>query len=138
MSENLEQDAPETNPVSESQYPMWLWGLAGMAFLWNLMGLAVFIAQAMGIDLSISAQISIVLTALLASIGTAAVPGAGIVMLVVTLESIGVPSTGIALILGVDRILDMLRTVTNVTSATSSGVTFHVVDDGVSWKLVGK
>lgn len=46
MSENLEQDAPETNPVSESQYPMWLWGLAGMAFLWNLMGLAVFIAQA--------------------------------------------------------------------------------------------
>jgi Na+/H+-dicarboxylate symporter len=56
-----------------------------------------------------------VLTAVLASIGTAAVPSAGIVMLVIILESIGVPSSGIALILGVDRILDMLRTTTNVT-----------------------
>jgi len=76
---------------------------------------AVFISQALGIDLTIGAQASIVFTAMLASIGTAAVPGAGIIMLVVILESIGVPSSGIALILGVDRILDMLRTVTNVT-----------------------
>lgn len=76
---------------------------------------AVFISQAMGFDLSFGDQITIILTAVLASIGTASVPGAGIIMLVVILESIGVPSSGIALILGVDRILDMMRTVTNVT-----------------------
>lgn len=76
---------------------------------------AVFIAQTLGMDLGFAAQITIVLTAVLASIGTAAVPGAGIIMLVIILEAIGVPSAGIALILGVDRILDMLRTVTNVT-----------------------
>jgi Na+/H+-dicarboxylate symporter len=76
---------------------------------------AVFIAQALGMDLSITAQLTIVLTAVLASIGTAAVPGAGIIMLVIILQSIDVPAEGIALILGVDRILDMVRTVTNVT-----------------------
>lgn len=76
---------------------------------------AVFIAQALGMDLTMVQQLTIVLTAVLASIGTAAVPGAGIIMLVIILEAIGVPSAGIALILGVDRILDMLRTVTNVT-----------------------
>ncbi|MCB0377700.1 MAG: dicarboxylate/amino acid:cation symporter [Bdellovibrionales bacterium] len=76
---------------------------------------AIFISQAMGIGLSFGDQLTIILTAVLASIGTAAVPGAGIIMLVVILESIGVPSAGIALILGVDRILDMMRTVTNVT-----------------------
>lgn len=76
---------------------------------------SVFIAQALGMDLTIAAQATIVLTAVLASIGTAAVPGAGIIMLVIILEAINVPSEGIALILGVDRILDMLRTVTNVT-----------------------
>lgn len=76
---------------------------------------AVFIAQALGMDLSLSAQMVIILTAVLASIGTAAVPSAGIIMLVIILEAVGVPSAGIALILGVDRILDMLRTVTNVT-----------------------
>jgi Na+/H+-dicarboxylate symporter len=76
---------------------------------------AVFIAQALGLGLSIGAQVTIVFTALLASIGTAAVPSAGIVMLVIILEAVGIPSAGIALILGVDRILDMCRTVTNVT-----------------------
>ncbi|MEX0746375.1 MAG: dicarboxylate/amino acid:cation symporter [Rhodothermales bacterium] len=76
---------------------------------------AVFIAQALGLGLGIGAQITIVLTALLASIGTAAVPGAGIVMLVIILEAVGIPSAGIALIIGVDRPLDMLRTVTNIT-----------------------
>lgn len=75
----------------------------------------VFIAQALGMELNLVAQLTIVLTALLASIGTAPVPAAGIIMLVIVLESVGVPSSGIALILGVDRILDMLRTATNVT-----------------------
>ena len=76
---------------------------------------AIFIAQAMNIDLGFGAQITILLTALLASIGTAAVPSAGIIMLVIILESINVPASGIALIIGVDRILDMARTTCNVT-----------------------
>ena len=76
---------------------------------------AVFIAQTIGLDLDLTAQITIILTAMLASIGTAAVPSAGIVMLVIILESINVPAAGIALILGIDRILDMCRTVVNVT-----------------------
>tara|TARA_B100000900_G_C20598086_1_gene724286 strand:+ start:1513 stop:2790 length:1278 start_codon:yes stop_codon:yes gene_type:complete len=76
---------------------------------------AVFIAQVFGIDLDISQQLTIVLTATLASIGAAAVPGAGMVMLVIVLGAINVPAEGLALIFGVDRILDMLRTVVNVT-----------------------
>jgi len=76
---------------------------------------AVFIAQVLGIPLDFTAQLTIVLTALLASIGAAPVPGAGLIMLVIVLEAIGVPSAGVALILGVDRILDMVRTATNVT-----------------------
>lgn len=76
---------------------------------------AVFIAHAFGFELSISAQLTIVLTATLASIGSAAVPGAGMVMLVIVLEAIGLPAEGIALIFAVDRPLDMLRTVVNVT-----------------------
>jgi len=76
---------------------------------------AVFIAQMYNIDLSLMQQLTIVLTATLASIGTAAVPGVGIVMLVIVLESVGIPVEGIAVILGVDRILDMCRTSCNVT-----------------------
>ncbi|HIG32906.1 MAG TPA: dicarboxylate/amino acid:cation symporter [Flavobacteriales bacterium] len=76
---------------------------------------AVFIAQAYGIPLDLPAQLTIVLTATLASIGAAAVPGAGMVMLVIVLGAIGVPVEGLALIFGVDRILDMMRTVVNVT-----------------------
>ena len=66
-------------------------------------------------DLTIGDQITIILTTVLASIGTAAVPAAGIIMLIIILESVGVPSAGVALILGVDRILDMARTTVNVT-----------------------
>jgi Na+/H+-dicarboxylate symporter len=80
---------------------------------------AVFIAQALGFPLAFSDQIMIVLTALLASIGSAAVPGAGMVMLVIVLESIGFPADklaiGLALIFAVDRPLDMCRTIINVT-----------------------
>ena len=76
---------------------------------------AVFIAEAFGYDLSLSQQLIIVLTATLASIGSAAVPGAGIVMLVIVLEAIGIPSVGVALVFATDRPLDMLRTATNIT-----------------------
>lgn len=76
---------------------------------------AVFIAQALGMDLSLMNQLMIILTATLASIGSAGVPGAGMVMLVIVLESVGVPAAGLALIIAPDRILDMCRTVVNVT-----------------------
>ena len=76
---------------------------------------AVFIAQVYGIDLSLGAQLGILATATLASIGSAAVPGSGIVMLVIVLQGAGIPVDGITLILAPDRILDMCRTVTNVT-----------------------
>ena len=76
---------------------------------------AVFIAQAFGFDLDLASQLTIVLTATLASIGAAAVPGAGMVMLVIVLSSVGIDPEGIALIFAVDRILDMIRTVVNVT-----------------------
>jgi Na+/H+-dicarboxylate symporter len=83
---------------------------------------AVFIAQALGMNLDFAAQLTIILTALLASIGAAPVPGAGLIMLVIILEAIGVPSGGVALILGVDRILDMLRTTANVTGDATVAV----------------
>ena len=83
---------------------------------------AVFISQALGMDLSLTDQITIVLTTVLASIGTAAVPAAGIIMLIIILESVGVPSAGVALILGVDRILDMIRTTVNVTGDAAVAV----------------
>ena len=80
---------------------------------------AVFIAQALDFDLTFADQLTIVLTALLASIGSAAVPGAGMVMLVIVLESVGFPADklaiGLALIFAVDRPLDMCRTMVNVT-----------------------
>lgn len=76
---------------------------------------AVFIAQAFGMDLSLSAQLGIIATATLASIGSAAVPGAGMVMLVIVLAQAGIPEAGLALIFAVDRPLDMCRTTVNVT-----------------------
>ncbi len=76
---------------------------------------AVFIAQAFGLDLTLAAQLGIVTTATLASIGSAAVPGAGMVMLIIVLSQAGIPEIGLALIFAVDRPLDMCRTVVNVT-----------------------
>ncbi|MCW5906899.1 MAG: dicarboxylate/amino acid:cation symporter [Chitinophagales bacterium] len=80
---------------------------------------AVFIAQVLGNDLTLADQLTIILTATLASIGAAAVPGAGLLMLIVVLEAIGVNPAGVALIIAVDRPLDMCRTVANVTSDAS-------------------
>ena len=80
---------------------------------------AVFLAQVYGMDLSLGQQLTIILTATLASIGSAAVPGAGMVMLVIVLTAVGIPTEGIALIFAVDRPLDMLRTAVNVTGDTT-------------------
>ncbi|MFO7674429.1 MAG: dicarboxylate/amino acid:cation symporter [Lutibacter sp.] len=76
---------------------------------------AVFIAQAFGMELSLSVQLGIIVTATLASIGSAAVPGAGMVMLVIVLAQAGIPEAGLALIFAIDRPLDMCRTTINVT-----------------------
>ncbi len=90
---------------------------------------AVFIAQAVGIDLTLSQQLIIVITATLASIGTAGVPGAGIIMLVIVLQAVEVPVEGIALILGVDRILDMARTAVNITGDAAVSVAVASTED---------
>lgn len=92
---------------------------------------AVFIAQALGLGLSLTSQLMIVLTATLASIGTAAVPGAGVVMLVIVLEAIGVPAAGLALILAPDRIIDMCRTVVNVTGDASVSMVVAGTEGGL-------
>jgi len=84
---------------------------------------AMFIAQAYGVDLSFAQQALVVVTALLASIGAAGIPMAGLVMITVVLTAIGLPLEGIGLILAVDRILDMLRTAVNVWSDSCGAVT---------------
>jgi len=83
---------------------------------------AVFIAQIYGMDLTLAQQLTVVLTATLASIGTAGTPGAGVITLAIVLKSIGVPLEGIGIILGVERILDMCRSVVNVTGDASCAV----------------
>jgi len=86
---------------------------------------AVFIAQVMGYDLTLGNQMMILMTAVLASIGSAAVPGTGILMLVIVLESVGVNPAGIALIFAVDRPLDMCRTVVNVSGDAAVAVVLN-------------
>jgi Na+/H+-dicarboxylate symporter len=83
---------------------------------------AFFIAQVYNIDLPISAQLTIILTATLASIGTAGVPGAGMIMLGMVLQAVGLPIEGIVIIAGVDRILDMMRTMINITGDAACSV----------------
>ncbi len=105
----------------------------------------LFIAQVYGIQLDFAAQLTVVLTATLASVGTAPVPGVGLIMLIIVLRSVGIPPEGIALILGVDRLLDMMRTVVNITGdavasvviASTEGVlgTPHLTDDGLEYPL---
>ena len=82
----------------------------------------VFIAQVYGLDLSMGAYLTVILTATLASIGTAAVPGVGLITLAMVLEQAGLPVEGIALIIGVDRLLDMVRTAVNVTGDATVAV----------------
>ena len=75
----------------------------------------LFLAQFLGIDLTVSRQITVVLASVAAGIGTAGVPGGSLPLIVVVLQSVGVPGESIGIILGVDRLLDMARTVLNVT-----------------------
>lgn len=87
----------------------------------------LFIAQFMGVELSIMQQLIIVLTATLASIGTAGVPGAGLVMLTMVTTAVGLPLEAVALVAGIDRILDMMRTSLNVTGDASAAVVVNAI-----------
>lgn len=90
---------------------------------------AVFIATCFGIDLTLTEMLTIVLTATLASIGTAGVPGSGMIMLAMVLQSVGLPVEGIALVAGVDRIFDMGRTVVNITGDASCAIIVSSLED---------
>jgi len=82
----------------------------------------IFIAQVYGVDLTMTEIVTVVLTAVLASIGTAGVPGVGLIMLAMVLQSVGLPVEGIGLILGIDRLLDMARTAVNITGDAACAV----------------
>ena len=89
---------------------------------------AIFIAQVFGIELDLSQQMVIVMTAVLSSIGTAGVPGSGMIMLAMVLQSVGLPVEGIALVAGVDRVLDMMRTTVNITGDQSAAVCVNALE----------
>lgn len=90
---------------------------------------AIFIACCYGINLTLSQQVTIILTATLASIGTAGVPGAGMIMLAMVLQSVGLPVEGIALVAGVDRIFDMGRTVVNITGDAACSIVVSKMEE---------
>ena len=99
---------------------------------------AIFIASCFGIDLTLGEMATIVVTATLASIGTAGVPGAGMVMLAMVLTSVGLPVEGIALVAGVDRIFDMGRTVLNLTGDASCAIIVSNLERKAEQKKIAK
>jgi len=121
MIENCEKNIGVSNRIASFVLPLGTTiNMDGTALYQGVS--ALFIAQVYGIDLGLIQQLTIVLTALLASIGTAGVPAAGMLMLIIVLQQIGIPLEGIALILGVERILDMFRTVVNVSGDAACAV----------------
>ncbi|MFN3197749.1 MAG: dicarboxylate/amino acid:cation symporter [Bradymonadia bacterium] len=112
--ECAEQNLRVSNPVASFVLPLGSTvNMDGTALYQGVA--AMFIAQVFGIDLTIGDQVSIVAAATMASVGAAGVPGAGMITLAMVLTSAGIPTVGIALILGMDRLLDMFRTAVNVT-----------------------
>lgn len=99
---------------------------------------AVFIATCFGIDLTLAQMVTIVLTATIASIGTAGVPGSGLVMLTMVLQSVGLPLEGVALVAGVDRIFDMGRTVTNITGDAACTMVVNAMEEKKEARLAAK
>lgn len=95
---------------------------------------SVFIAQAYGMNLTMSQQLTILLTALLASVGTAGVPGAGFMMLMMVLSSVGLPLEGAALIAGIDRVLDMGRTAINVTGNVAASIVVGSSENEITYE----
>lgn len=96
----------------------------------------LFIANVYGIDLSINQQLVVILTATLASIGTAGVPGAGMIMLTMILQAIGLPLEGVALIAGIDRVLDMARTCVNVTGDCACAVVVGASEKEIDYSKI--
>ena len=88
---------------------------------------ALFVAQIYGIELTSAQMLTIILTGTLASIGTAGVPGAGLIMLTMVLQSVGLPLEGVALVAGIDRVLDMPRTTVNITG---DAVVAYIIEKG--------
>ena len=99
---------------------------------------AVFIASCFGIQLTLPQMLTIVLTATLASIGTAGVPGAGMIMLAMVLQSVGLPVEGIALVAGIDRIFDMGRTTVNITGDASCAIIVSALERRKAARKAGK
>ncbi len=119
--ENSEKELGVENSVAAFTIP--LGATINMDGTAIMQGVAtVFIANVYGIDLSTGQYLTVILTATLASIGTAGVPGVGLIMLAMVLNQVGLPVEGIALILGVDRLLDMMRTAVNVTGDAAGTV----------------
>ena len=96
----------------------------------------VFLANTYGIDLNFSDYLSVILVATLASIGTAGVPGVGLIMLTMVLNQVGLPAEGIALIIGIDRILDMARTAVNVTGDATISCIVAKLEKKIDMKIV--
>jgi proton glutamate symport protein len=119
--EAVERDSGVSNKVSSFTLPLGATINMDGTALYECVA-AIFIAQAYGIDLTIIQQLIIIVTALLASIGAAGIPMAGLVMITVVLTAVGLPLEGVGLILAVDRILDMFRTATNVWSDSCGAV----------------
>jgi Na+/H+-dicarboxylate symporter len=92
---------------------------------------ALFIANAYGIPLDLGQQVTIVLTCTLASVGTAGVPGAGVVMLTMVLQTVGLPVEGVALVAGIDRVLDMARTTVNITGDIACSAVVAATEGGL-------
>ena len=92
---------------------------------------AIFLAKCIGMDLGITQMVTIVVTATLASIGTAGVPGAGLSMLAMVLQSVGLPLEGLALVAGIDRVLDMFRTCLNITGDAAVAVVVNASEQEV-------
>jgi len=120
--EALENNSGVSNKVSSFTLPLGATINMDGTALYECVA-AMFIAQAYGVDLTFGQQVLVVITALLASVGAAGIPMAGLVMITVVLTAVGLPLEGIGLILAVDRVLDMLRTSVNVWSDTCGAVT---------------
>ena len=96
---------------------------------------SLFIANVFGIHLTMDQMMMIVLTGTLASIGTAGVPGAGLIMLAMVLQSVGLPLEGLALVAGIDRVLDMFRTTLNITGDAAVAVAIDATEKSVPTQL---
>ncbi len=125
---SIEENAGVSNKISSFVLPLGATINMDGTALYECVA-AIFIAQVYGIDLSFSQQFIVVITALLASIGAAGIPMAGLVMMTIILNAVGLPLEGVGLILAVDRILDMMRTAVNVWS-DSSGTALIAVSEG--------